>query len=105
MRRRCNDLHGCAAARRAGHRCGFESAGPGFSECGRHGRAGEAGRIARNACGEDVTIYMVVRLPGERVIVVDSKVPDLDFLSAADTAEPAKRGELLATHAAKLQPC
>src|SRR6185295_11276602 len=46
---------------------------------------------------------MVVRLPGERVIVVDSKVPDLDFLSAADAAEPAKRAELLATHAAKLR--
>ena len=46
---------------------------------------------------------LVVRLPGDRVIVVDSKVPDLDFLSAADAAEPAKRADLLATHAAKLR--
>ena len=46
---------------------------------------------------------LVVRLPGDRVIIVDSKVPDLDFLGAADAAEPAKRADLLASHAAKLR--
>jgi len=46
---------------------------------------------------------LVVRLPGYRVIIVDSKVPDLDFLSAADAAEPAKRADLLAAHATKLR--
>ena len=46
---------------------------------------------------------LVVRLPGDRVIIVDSKVPDLDFLGAADVAEPAKRADLLASHAAKLR--
>jgi DNA recombination protein RmuC len=46
---------------------------------------------------------LVVRLPGERVIIVDAKVPDLDFLNAVDAAEPAKRAESLATHAAKLK--
>jgi DNA recombination protein RmuC len=46
---------------------------------------------------------LVVRLPGDRVIIVDSKVPDLDFLSAADAAEPAKRADLLAAHATKLR--
>ena len=46
---------------------------------------------------------LVVRLPGERVIIVDAKVPDLDFLSAMDAAEPTKRSELLAAHAAKLK--
>jgi DNA recombination protein RmuC len=46
---------------------------------------------------------LVVRLPGERVIIVDAKVPDLDFLSALDTADTARRGELLAAHAAKLK--
>jgi DNA recombination protein RmuC len=46
---------------------------------------------------------LVVRLPGDRVIIVDSKVPDLDFLSAADAAEPTKRADLLAAHAAKLR--
>ncbi len=46
---------------------------------------------------------LVVRLPGDRVIIVDSKVPDLDILGAADAAEPAKRADLLASHAAKLR--
>jgi len=46
---------------------------------------------------------LVVRLPGERVIIVDAKVPDLDFLSAMDTAEPGKRAEMLAAHASKLR--
>lgn len=46
---------------------------------------------------------LVVRLPGERVIIVDAKVPDLDFLTAVEAAEPAKRAESLAAHAAKLK--
>ncbi len=46
---------------------------------------------------------LVVRLPGDRVIIVDSKVPDLDFLGAADEAEPMKRADLLAAHATKLR--
>ena len=46
---------------------------------------------------------LVVRLPGDRFIIVDSKVPDLDFLSALDAAEPEKRAEALALHAAKLK--
>jgi DNA recombination protein RmuC len=51
----------------------------------------------------DVKPDLVVRLPGERVIIVDAKVPDLEFLSAMDAAEPAKRADLLAAHAAKLK--
>lgn len=46
---------------------------------------------------------LVVRLPGERVIIVDSKVPDLDFLAAADAADTTKRADALAQHAAKLK--
>lgn len=46
---------------------------------------------------------LVVRLPGERVIIVDSKVPDLDFLTAADAVDTTKRGEALAQHATKLK--
>jgi DNA recombination protein RmuC len=46
---------------------------------------------------------LVVRLPGDRIIIVDAKVPDLDFLNAVDTAEPTKRAEALTTHAAKLK--
>lgn len=46
---------------------------------------------------------LVVRLPGERVIIVDSKVPDLDFLNALDASDAIKRGEALGIHAAKLK--
>jgi DNA recombination protein RmuC len=46
---------------------------------------------------------LVVRLPGERVIIVDAKVPDLDFLNAIESADPVKRAQSLAAHAAKLK--
>jgi DNA recombination protein RmuC len=46
---------------------------------------------------------LVVRLPGDRFIIVDAKVPDFDFLNALDTADPVKRAESLAIHAAKLK--
>lgn len=46
---------------------------------------------------------LIVRLPGERVIIVDAKVPDLDFLSALETADATKRAEALNAHAAKLK--
>jgi DNA recombination protein RmuC len=46
---------------------------------------------------------LVVRLPGERLIIVDAKVPDLDFLHAIESADPVKRAQSLASHAAKLK--
>jgi DNA recombination protein RmuC len=46
---------------------------------------------------------LIVRLPGERVIIVDAKVPDLDFLNAIESADPVKRAQSLAAHAAKLK--
>jgi DNA recombination protein RmuC len=46
---------------------------------------------------------LVVRLPGERIIIVDAKVPNFDFLNALESADPVKRDEALATHAAKLK--
>jgi DNA recombination protein RmuC len=46
---------------------------------------------------------LTVHLPGNRIIIVDSKVPDLDFLKAIDAADPVKRGEALAAHAVKLK--
>ncbi len=46
---------------------------------------------------------MIVRLPGDRIIIVDAKVPDLDFLTAIDVADPVKRTEALAAHARKLK--
>jgi DNA recombination protein RmuC len=46
---------------------------------------------------------LVVRLPGDRQIIVDAKVPDLDFLSVVETADAASRAESLGLHAAKLK--
>jgi DNA recombination protein RmuC len=46
---------------------------------------------------------LIVRLPGERMIIVDAKVPDLDFLNALDAADTTKRAEALTAHAAKLK--
>ncbi|HAV64784.1 MAG TPA: DNA recombination protein RmuC, partial [Verrucomicrobiales bacterium] len=46
---------------------------------------------------------LVVRLPGDRIIIVDSKVPDLDFLGAIDAADEVKRRDALAAHASKLR--
>lgn len=46
---------------------------------------------------------MLVRLPEDRVIIVDAKVPDLDFVTALETAEPMARTQLLREHAAKLK--
>ena len=46
---------------------------------------------------------LVVHLPGDRVIIVDAKVPDLDFLSALESADATKRADSLALHAAKLK--
>jgi DNA recombination protein RmuC len=46
---------------------------------------------------------LVVRLPGDRFIIVDAKVPDFDFLNALESADDAKRAEALAAHAAKLR--
>ncbi len=46
---------------------------------------------------------LIIRLPGDRVIIIDAKVPDLDFLNAIDSADPLKRAESLSLHAAKLK--
>lgn len=46
---------------------------------------------------------LVVKLPGNRMIIVDAKVPDLDFLQAIDAADEVKRAEALAAHASKLK--
>jgi len=46
---------------------------------------------------------LIVRLPGDRVIIVDAKVPDFEFLKALDEADPGKRAATLVAHAAKLK--
>jgi len=58
--------------------------------------------VEQTAAGE-TRPDMLVKLPGDRVIIVDSKVPDLDFLDALQTADETTRREKLATHAAKLK--
>jgi DNA recombination protein RmuC len=46
---------------------------------------------------------LVVKLPGDRFIIVDAKVPDFDFLNALESAEPVKRALALEAHAKKLK--
>jgi len=46
---------------------------------------------------------LVVRLPGDRFIIVDAKVPDFDFINALETADATRRAESLAAHAQKLK--
>jgi len=46
---------------------------------------------------------LIVRLPGERFIIVDAKVPDFDFLNALESADETKRAEALTIHATKLK--
>ncbi|MBI5395735.1 MAG: DNA recombination protein RmuC [Verrucomicrobia bacterium] len=58
--------------------------------------------VEQTAAGE-TRPDMLVKLPGDRIIIVDSKVPDLDFLGALQTADETTRREKLAAHAAKLK--
>ena len=46
---------------------------------------------------------LVVKLPGDRFIIVDAKVPDFDFLNALESADATKRADSLAAHAGKLK--
>jgi DNA recombination protein RmuC len=46
---------------------------------------------------------LIIRLPGDRLIIVDAKVPDLEFLNTVDTADDTARAEALAAHAARLK--
>ncbi len=46
---------------------------------------------------------LVVKLPGNRVIIVDAKVPGFDFLNALEAAGPLERTEALKAHAQKLK--
>jgi DNA recombination protein RmuC len=46
---------------------------------------------------------LLVYLPGNRLIIVDAKVPDLDFLHGIDAADEKARAVALGNHAAKLR--
>ncbi len=53
--------------------------------------------------GDDGRPDLLIKLPGERVIIVDSKVPDLDSLGILDAADPGAHTEACAAHAARLK--
>jgi DNA recombination protein RmuC len=59
--------------------------------------------FTEQAQSDDKKPDLIVRLPGDRLIIIDAKVPDLDFLHAIDSADPAARAQALSSHAAKLK--
>lgn len=59
--------------------------------------------FTEQAQSDDKKPDLIVKLPGDRFIIVDAKVPELDFLSALEVADPTKRAESLAAHAGKLK--
>jgi len=59
--------------------------------------------FTEQAQSDDKKPDLIVRLPGDRFIIVDAKVPELDFLSALESADATKRAESLTAHAAKLK--
>ena len=59
--------------------------------------------ISEQTQSDDKKPDLLVHLPGQRVIIVDAKVPDLDFLQALDAADPTVRAKALDIHANKLK--
>jgi DNA recombination protein RmuC len=59
--------------------------------------------FSEQAQSDDKKPDLLVRLPGERLIIVDAKVPDLDFLHGIDAADGKARAAALGNHAAKLR--
>jgi DNA recombination protein RmuC len=59
--------------------------------------------FVEQTAGDEGKPDLIVRLPGERAIIVDSKVPDLEVVNVAESSEPTRRAEVLAAHAAKLR--
>lgn len=59
--------------------------------------------FTEQAQSDDKKPDMIVRLPGDRMIIVDSKVPDLEFLNALHDADESKRAAALKSHVDKLK--
>lgn len=59
--------------------------------------------FTEQAQSDDSKPDLLIHLPGERVIIVDAKVPDLDFLQTLDPAQGGARGEILAAYANRLR--
>ena len=59
--------------------------------------------FSEQSSGDEGRPDLLIKMPGERVIIVDSKVPDLDSLANIDSADPGTRTEACAAHAARLK--
>lgn len=59
--------------------------------------------FAEQGQSDDKRPDLIVKLPGNRVIIVDSKVPDLDFLGALQEGDETKRAAALKMHADKMR--
>ncbi len=59
--------------------------------------------FTEQAQADDSKPDLLVHLPGDRVIIVDAKVPDLDFLTTLDAKSEESRNESLAAHAQRLR--
>ena len=59
--------------------------------------------FSEQSSGDEGRPDLLIKMPGERVIIVDSKVPDLDSLANIDGADPSTRTEACVAHAARLK--
>lgn len=59
--------------------------------------------FTEQAVKDDSRPDMIVNLPGNRAIIIDSKVPELDFLTALHESDEVKRAAALRAHADKLK--
>jgi DNA recombination protein RmuC len=59
--------------------------------------------FTEQAQSDDSKPDLLVHLPGERVIIVDAKVPDLEFLNGLESADEVSRSAALAEHANRLK--
>ncbi|MBI1841749.1 MAG: DNA recombination protein RmuC [Verrucomicrobia bacterium] len=59
--------------------------------------------FTEQAQSDDSKPDLLIHLPGERVIIVDAKVPDLEFLQALEGRTVAERTALLDKHASSLR--
>lgn len=59
--------------------------------------------FTEQAQSDDSKPDLLIHLPGDRVIIVDAKVPDLEFLNGLESADEVSRRDALAEHASRLR--
>lgn len=59
--------------------------------------------FTEQAQADDSKPDLLIHLPGDRVIIVDAKVPDLEFLTSLEGQTDLGRSEALAQHASRLK--